>query len=59
VIEMVGGPAPGSPHPLSGVVELTSATGKHISFATEIDLGYALARAVPAAASSLDLDGEE
>jgi hypothetical protein len=30
----VGGPAPGTPRPLSGVVKLTSATGKHISIAT-------------------------
>ena len=32
--EEVGGPAPGNPRPLSGVVELTSAIGKHVSFDT-------------------------
>jgi hypothetical protein len=32
VFESVGGPAPGSPRPLPGVVELTSESGKHIFF---------------------------
>jgi hypothetical protein len=37
VFEMVGGPAPGSPRPLSGVVELTSTTGKHVFIGTGKD----------------------
>ena len=37
VFEEVGGPPPGSPRPLSGIVELTSATGKHVFIGTGKD----------------------
>jgi hypothetical protein len=37
IFQEVGGPAPGNPRPLAGVVDLTNTTGKHVFFKTGKD----------------------